>query len=247
MQISLQRQKPYSGLDEKLHFNIKTLLLTNSWFKELPEYLIEDILTYAVIKKYNHGEIIHYYGDDAKEIYAILEGAVKVSSISVDGNECVFRYLSPGSWFGEIGILDRSQRTHNAQAINNTTLLIIPDQNLQILFKIHPIFYKFLSILLCKVVRTAFTMLHDSTLLSVSARLAKRLISLAEGYGIKKENGVLISLYFTQDDLATLTNSTRQTINKRLVEWEKLGWLQARYGKITITNIDALRQLYLDE
>lgn len=247
MRLTLQNIKDNSSVDEVLCLKIKKLLLTNSWFRNLPDYLIHDILACSIIKKFNDGEIIHYYGDDAKEIYAVLEGAVKVSSVSFDGNECVFRYLAPGCWFGEIGVLDHSTRTHNALTIGKTTLLVVPEQSLQMLFTKYPNFYKFLSLLLCKVVRTAFAMLHDSTLLSVSARLAKRLISLAEAYGVPSKNGILISLHFTQDDLATLTHSTRQTINKRLVEWEKLGWLQARYGKITITNIAALKQLYIDE
>ncbi|HHG8771599.1 TPA: helix-turn-helix domain-containing protein [Raoultella planticola] len=47
--------------------------------------------------------------------------------------------------------------------------------------------------------------------------------------------------------MATIINTTRQTINKRLVAWEKLGWIEAKYGKILIVNMSALRQLYIDE
>lgn len=247
MQHTLQSLKSNTNLDEYLKTKIKTLLLGNSWFKELPDYLVCAILNIATLRRFQDGDIIHYYGDEAKDIYAILTGSVKVSSISAEGNECVFRYLAPASWFGEIGVLDRSRRTHDAIAISQTTLLVISEKELQTLLIQYPIFYKFLASLLCRVVRTAFTMLNDSTLLSVSARLAKRLVSLAEGYGVINQEGILISLHFTQDDLATLTHSARQTINKRLVEWEKLGWLKARYGKITITNIQALKQLYIDE
>lgn len=247
MQKTLQAIQSNTHIDGYLKIKLKTLLLSNSWFKELPCYLVDAILDIATLKQFNHGEIIHRYGDEAKEIYAILGGAVKVSSVSIEGNECIFRYLSPASWFGEIGVLDLSKRTHDATAVSKTTLLVISEKHLQILLNQHPIFYKFLANLLCRVVRTAFTMLNDSTLLSVSARLAKRLVSLAEGYGIVNKEGILISLHFTQDDLATLTNSTRQTINKRLVEWERLGWLKARYGKITITNVQALKQIYINE
>lgn len=135
-----------------------------------------------------------------------------------------------------------------ARAIGRTTLLTIQSRDVECLLENYPIFHRFLALLLCKVVRNAFTMLHDSTLLSVSARLAKRLVSLSEGYGESDTHGgVLINLYLTQDDLATIINTTRQTINKRLVAWEKLGWIEARYGKILIVNPHALRQLYEDE
>ncbi|QIR29062.1 Crp/Fnr family transcriptional regulator [Kluyvera genomosp. 3] len=226
---------------------INTILLGSSWFRALPDYLIEQMVSRATLYQYENGEIIHYRGDESLGLYAVITGSVKVSSVSADGRECIFRYLSPGNWFGEIGMIDKSTRTHDARAIGKTILLTLKPRDVEFLLRNYPILHRFLALLLCKVVRNAFTMLHDSTLLSVSARLAKRLVSLSEGYGEPHERGVLINLYLTQDDLATIINTTRQTINKRLVAWEKLGWIDAKYGKILIVNINALRQLYADE
>lgn len=237
-----QSHEPIVSPDE-----INNILFGSSWFRALPDYLIEQMLSRACLYQYNNGEIIHYRGDEPLGLYAVITGSVKVSSISADGRECIFRYLSPGNWFGEIGMIDKCPRTHDARAIGKTTLLTIKPHDVELLLKNYPVLHRFLALLLCKVVRNAFTMLHDSTLLSVSARLAKRLVSLSEGYGEPHERGVLINLYLTQDDLATIINTTRQTINKRLVAWEKLGWIDARYGKIVIININALRQLYADE
>ncbi|WP_319567029.1 Crp/Fnr family transcriptional regulator [Cohaesibacter marisflavi] len=226
---------------------INHILLGSSWFRALPDYLIEQIMSRANLYQYENGEIIHYRGDESLGFYAVITGSVKVSTVSADGKECIFRYLSPGNWFGEIGMIDKSLRTHDARAIGKSTLLTLKPYDVEHLLQNYPIFNRFLALLLCKVVRNAFAMLHDSTLLSVSARLAKRLVSLSEGYGEPHERGVLINLYLTQDDLATIINTTRQTINKRLVAWEKLGWIDAKYGKILIVNINALRQLYADE
>jgi CRP-like cAMP-binding protein len=90
-------------------------------------------------------------------------------------------------------------------------------------------------------------MLNDTTLLSVSARLAKRLVSFAEAYGHPQEKGIQITIHLPQDDLAMLISTTRQTINKRLADWQRLGWIEVRYGKIIILNMEALQQLYRDE
>lgn len=226
---------------------IQSILLGSSWFRALPDYLIEQMMSRASLYQYDNNEIIHYRGDESRGLYAVITGSVKVSSVSADGRECIFRYLSPGNWFGEIGMIDKAVRTHDARSIGKTLLLTLKSSDVEFLLQSYPILHRFLALLLCKVVRNAFTMLHDSTLLSVSARLAKRLVSLSEGYGEPHEHGVLINLYLTQDDLATIINTTRQTINKRLVAWEKLGWIEAKYGKILIVNINALRQLYADE
>ena len=232
---------------QSMQYRLRNILTGSSWFRALPDALIEQIMSRASLYQYENGEIIHYRGDESQGLYAVITGSVKVSSVSAYGRECIFRYLSPGNWFGEIGMIDKSMRTHDARAVGNTTLLTLKSHDVEFLLQNSPVFYRFLALLLCKVVRNAFTMLHDSTLLSVSARLAKRLVSLSEGYGEPHERGILINLYLTQDDLATMINTTRQTINKRLVAWEKLGWIDARYGKIMILNINALRQLDEDE
>ena len=229
------------------HENILDILQTNSWFSNLPNYLIDILMQCGTLRFYNDSEMVHYQGDPARGLYAVIQGSVKVSSISADGRECVFRYLSPGNWFGEIAMLDKSARTHDAKAISPTILLIITPKDLALILEKYPVFYQSLNILLCKVIRNAFTIINDSALLSVSARLAKRLLSLAEGYGEPHEKGTQLSLYLTQDDLATIINTTRQTINKRLVAWEKLGWIDAKYGKIVLVNLPALKQISEDD
>ncbi|HXP97118.1 MAG TPA: Crp/Fnr family transcriptional regulator [Telmatospirillum sp.] len=226
--------------------DILSILRTNSWFRDLPDVLTDPILLASSVRTFAAGDVIHSQGDQSLGLYAVLSGTVKVSSLSAEGKECVFRYLSPGSWFGEIGMLDKSVRTHDAVAIGETTLLVLPPRELTRILDAHPILYKFLSLLLCRVVRTAFTMLNDTTLLSVSARLAKRLASFAEAYGQPTEKGILITIHLPQDELAMLISTTRQTINKRLADWQRLGWIEVRYGKIEILNMDALLQLYRD-
>jgi len=227
--------------------SILEVLRTNSWFNNLPEYLSEALLASATLRFYSDGEIVHYQSDPARGFYAVIQGSVKVSSISTEGRECVFRYLSPGNWFGEIAMLDKSARTHDAKAISPTILLTISPKDLSQILDKYPVFYQSLNILLCKVIRNAFTLINETALLSVSAQLARRLLSLAEGYGEPHEKGIQISLYLTQDDLATIINTTRQTINKRLVAWEKLGWIDAKYGKIVLVNLPALKQISEDD
>lgn len=222
---------------------VAEVLLGNTWFRELPDDLARALVSAATLRSFRAGEVIHCQGDPSDALYAVVSGSVKVSSISADGRECVFRYLTPGNWFGEIGMLDGLPRTHDAVAAQAARVLLLPPEALADLLARHPVLYKFLALLLCRVVRTAFTMLNDTTLLSVSARLAKRLLSFAESAPAGGE----IAVRLTQDELATLVNATRQTVNKRLADWQKLGWIELRYGRIVIRNLDALRQLHLDE
>lgn len=214
------------------------ILADGAWFRDLPDDIAEAMIAAAAVQAFDAGETVHRQGDASEALYAVLEGAVKVSTLSKDGRECAFRHLLPGSWFGEIGVLDGLPRTHDAVALRPTRLLVLPSDRLAALLERFPILHKFLALLLCRVVRTAFTMLDDTALLPVSARLAKRLVSFAEGYGAA-------SVRLTQDELAPSANASRQTVNKCLADWQKLGWIELRYGGIAIRNLDALRQISL--
>ncbi len=229
------------------HTKIHAALIQNSWFKSLPDDLAQKLIQSGSIQHFSDTQVIHYQGDAPHALYAVLSGSVKVSSTSSEGRECVFRYLSPANWFGEIGMLDHATRTHDARAVKQTRLLVINQQQLNQILNQHPVFYKYLSLLLCRVVRNSFIMLDDSALLSVSARLAKRLMSFANFYGEPTTKGIMIRLRLTQDELAMLINTTRQTINKRLVDWQKLGWIESKYARIIISNPEALKQIYQDE
>ena len=128
---------------------INTILLGSSWFRALPDYLIEQMVSRATLYQYENGEIIHYRGDESLGLYAVITGSVKVSSVSADGRECIFRYLSPGNWFGEIGMIDKSTRTHDARAIGKTILLTLKPRDVEFLLQNYPILHRFLA-LLCK-------------------------------------------------------------------------------------------------
>ena len=57
----------------------------------------------------------------------------------------------------------------------------------------------------------------------------------------------MINLHLSQEDLGMLVNTSRQSVNKKLMEWQRLGWISMHYGKILITNREALEQLYSED
>lgn len=195
----------------------------------------------AAVVCVSEGATVHSEGDGADALYAVLAGAVKVSSVSAEGRECVFRHLLPGDWFGEIGVLDGGGRTHDAVAIADTRLLVVPPHRVAEILDRHPLLYRFLALLLCRVVRTAFTMLADATLLSLDARVAKRLLSFAEA--AERAGGAEAAVRLTQEQLAALCGATRQAVNRRLTAWHKAGWIELGYGAIRVREVEAIRRI----
>ena len=73
--------------------------------------------------------------------------------------------------------------------------------------------------------------------------IANVLTRLAERHGRRVENGVLIDLHLSQEDLAAMIGVGRQTINRFLKTLERQGVASVNYASLTIHDIGALRRI----
>ena len=75
--------------------------------------------------------------------------------------------------------------------------------------------------------------ISDFVFMDVPARLAKTLIDLARRFGEPTEKGLLVPHDLTQGELAQLVGTSRETVNKALMDFTNRGWI-ARDGRAII-------------
>jgi CRP-like cAMP-binding protein len=86
--------------------------------------------------------------------------------------------------------------------------------------------------------------LEDSNFRSVSARLAKCLLSIAERWSEPAKNGAIrLNLRLPQSELGDLVGATRESVNKAIRHWTNDGVLEMRDGVVTIKDRAALEAL----
>src|SRR5689334_10781076 len=95
--------------------------------------------------------------------------------------------------------------------------------------------------LLCQRLRWTTSVIEDAAFLAFPARLAKRLLVLAEHY--RKQNEPVVTIPLSQHDVGSLVGAGRETINKQLALWRSAGIVDTGRGAIVIRNCDALRAL----
>ena len=78
---------------------------------------------------------------------------------------------------------------------------------------------------------------------SVSSRLALLLISLAEKDGVRESRGITLSVKLSQQKLARLIATERETTHGVLNEFERLGYIEIRFRRIKILNQWALKKI----
>jgi CRP/FNR family transcriptional regulator, cyclic AMP receptor protein len=98
------------------------------------------------------------------------------------------------------------------------------------------------AVLLAAQTRLSVEGMLDASTLTPTARLAKRVLNLAELFG---DDAGMIALDISQAKLAALLGTSRQTINRILGDWEARGWIARRYKRLRIVRPESLRSVQL--
>jgi CRP-like cAMP-binding protein len=213
----------------------------NSLFRGLPRDTRMRIAGLAARRQYEEGAIIFMRGDPGDSLCGVATGRVRISTTGPGGKEVFLNIMEPGDAFGEIALLDGNPRTATATAMMRTELIVIPREAFSALLQSQPQLATHLIQLLCKRVRWTAELMEDTALLSVPARLAKRLLSLASAMGREPQRGTRITL--SQEELAQFLGLSRQIVNQHLQTWRGKRWISLGRGSVTLEDPQALQQV----
>lgn len=222
---------------------IRQILSQNPWFASLPVPLADKLLEKGKVKVLHNQQILHQKNDPADGFYCVVRGRIRVSNFTVEGKELVLTWIQPGNWFGEISLIDGLPRTHDGHAEETTTLLKVPKSAFEQMFKDHHDWSQHIMRLLCQRVRATFSLIDETGCLSLKGQLCKRLSLLHKGLEEQQQNTMTGELTISQDALAQLIHSSRQTVNKILQALQKDKVIHLKYGKIVILDRSALEAL----
>ncbi len=207
------------------------------WFSSLSPSLRHDILRCSYVKRFKDGALIAARGEPPEEWIACARGAVRVSSTSISGKQITLTYVEPGIWFGDVAFFDGEQRTHDAYAHGDTTILCVARGDFRKILAQHVELYDALLRLHARRIRVLFGLVEDLNTLPLRARLAKQLLHLVRSYGVPNlANGdeVRISLQLAQEELAQLLGASRQRVNQELKGMEREGTIRIEPAGLVI-------------
>jgi CRP/FNR family transcriptional regulator, cyclic AMP receptor protein len=218
----------------------KMVLERSLLFRGLAPPALERIVALATQRQFRSGELVFSQGDHGDALYAVVAGRIRISAGTTDGREISFNIMEPGDTFGEIALLDGGPRTATATATEASDLVSIRRDQLFALLEREPKVALELLKLCGTRLRWTSGLVEDAVFLDAPARLAKRLLSLAELHGQRSKTGV--TLRISQEDLATFLSVSRQVVNQHLQGWKAKGWVALGRGSVTVRDEGAIRQ-----
>jgi len=220
-------------------------LSANPWFGSLPLSEQLAVLSACEWLRLGPGEVLFRQGDKVKPgagaLYCLVKGRLKVSSLREDGKEAILAVLEPGSWFGEIALIDQQPRPHDGTALGPTELLALPRPAFDALMKTSA-FSEAMCRMLTARMRLLYGMVEDATLRSTPERVARRLLLLARS-DANRPHGARVVLMVSQESLAMMLGISRQTLSKELKALVGQEAIRLGYGRIEIKSPAVLERV----
>ncbi|MBN1827558.1 MAG: Crp/Fnr family transcriptional regulator [Deltaproteobacteria bacterium] len=217
---------------------LKDILLFKSLQPEDSERLVAT-LRRRMLKK---GEVLFRKGDEGSSLFIVKRGTVKIVLPTEMGDEVTPAILTGGDVFGEMALLDGMPRSADAVALEDTELLVLGRKNfLDFLRSSEQSIQAVLSYLTMRLRKTD-DLLEDACFLTVSIRLAKRLVELARNCGTTEEGRIKIDLHLTQKDLAAMVGATRESVNKEISVLRRKGVIRTSGKTIEIIDLKTLEK-----
>lgn len=192
---------------------------------------------------FEEGNFVYHEATTPKGIHFIKEGVIKLSSIDVCGAERILGFFGKEMSFGETALFSGSKHRCSAIARSKVRIGFLPRARLNNITAMHTD----IALLLLESVAGRHSRALEMSLqrerLGLAERLATTLLTLLRLQPTKKETTDYHAEYLlplTQNEVACMLGSTRQTINKIMGSWCAEKIIRLEYGQIKVISLEKL-------
>jgi CRP-like cAMP-binding protein len=166
--------------------------------------------------------------------------------VTSEGKESVLAFIDPGEIFGELSLFGQAQREEFAEAMEKSTIVRIPGDEMQRLMSDRPEIVLQVTRLMGMRRQRIERRLKALLFRSNRDRLVYLLLELGEKYGQPCAEGIKLGIRLSHQDMASMIGSTRETVTVLLGELQYARSLIVKRRQIILTNLEQLAAV-LDE
>ena len=192
-------------------------------------------------KKAKKGDIIYFSSSDVPRVFLLKKGNIKIVAVDEDGNETIKDIIQKGDLFGELTLESDVNSNEYAKALTDEIIIcsfLMSDfENLLLQNPSLALSYTKFVGLKMKRIKNSYANLISK---DAKTRLYQFLKDWAEREGKRTDNRVVLENYLTQNDIAQIICTSRQTATQLLNEMETNGLLYYNRKEIIIEDLTKL-------
>jgi CRP/FNR family transcriptional regulator, nitrogen oxide reductase regulator len=188
-------------------------------------------------------ETIYFEGDPGDRLYLVATGKVKLIRHAASGRQVLLDILRAGEYFGDLTSLNNKGYTETAVAQTNCCILQISAENFENILIRYPDVTRKVLQAVGQRLEESQELIKQLSAYTVDQRIAASLIRLANKLGEQKQEGVLIQLPFSRQDLAAMAGTTVETVSRVMSRFAEQRLISTGRKWISVNDIEKLEQI----
>jgi CRP-like cAMP-binding protein len=235
--MNAQRLAPNTGTDDPKLDRFRALLAQSALFRGCTAAALDDLVRRLQVRTRTAGSVLVAQDEPGDALFIIAQGRVKVALFGENGRELTLSILQPGDFFGEMSLIDSRPRSANVVALDDTTVLALTRDGFRAHLAAHPQTALNIMAELTVRLRRADETIAQLALHDVESRLSRTLLRLAKEDGEQSDAGLVLRKRPTQQDLANMVGSCRETISRTFTSMIKRGLLVPKGRALVLTRL----------
>ncbi|MBP8947603.1 MAG: Crp/Fnr family transcriptional regulator [Candidatus Promineofilum sp.] len=195
---------------------------------------LQDVIASGRVYEVAQGDFFFHQGEESTMLYVIASGRVKLSQVTADGQQVIVAYFGPGEGLGIIMALNEQPYPLSAEAIEpcvavgwrRDVMMELMAGNAQ------------LALNGMRMVGQRFTQMQsrfqELATQRVEQRVARALLRLVRQFGRRVDEGVLIDIAISREELAQMTGTNLYNVSRILSKWEHAGWIVSARKRVIL-------------
>lgn len=219
----------------------QSLYKENPWIS-LPDADWSELIKVARLISFKKGEIIYHQNLPTSYVYLVKTGRVNLSILSETGDEKGLYIASKGCIFGETIQMDPVNNSAQATAKTDCSIYTIENQVFFECMHNYSVIADNVCTIMAKKIRLLTGQIEMLSFFDANSRVCEMLTYLSEKYGILQDEGNLIDMRFTHQELADMVGASRVTVTNIMNSLTADGIIKKVRGKYLIVDKDNLRR-----
>jgi CRP-like cAMP-binding protein len=205
--------------------------------------LVSFFLGKEPVQKIKEGTVLFQEKEPVENIYVILKGTVALGRVHLRGKDFILKILNNRELIVEYSLFKPNPHYQfYAKALSDCEMIAIKREQFEEFIKIDPNAMNAFVTWITTSYLKAQMKCQDLIMNGKKGGLYSILIRLCNSYGVMTEEGILIDLPLTHQELANLTYGTREVIQRALKELRELDVISYEQQKFTIKKINYLKE-----
>ena len=211
-------------------------------FEDLDEAALARVAERFVVRSHPEGTLLFSAGQEARGLYVLLEGRVRIFRTSPEGREQIIHMEVPGRAVAELPLFDGGPYPASAMTTEPSRLAFLPRADFEYLYRTHPDIAQAIIRGLGRRLRHLVQVTQTLAFRDVAARLAMLLARYAEQSG-SPQGPAEFALERTQEEIAMEIGTARESVSRAFKQLRAKGLVELLEGnRVRISDVEALRE-----